>query len=238
MFRALLARIPPALDRVGGVCAVCHRWPAAPVCETCVSRFGAPRYRCATCAVALPQELTRCGACLTDPPPLDRCLCAVDYVWPWIGCIARFKFEDEPGWAPALVALLRSTPWVEPELEQADWLIPMPLSRGRLAERGYNQAMLLAQALDARRTRADLLLRIRETTPQSDLSRAERLRNLRGALALEPNQAESVRDRHVVLVDDVMTSGASLHAAARVLREAGARRIAALVVARTPAESH
>lgn len=234
MFRALLASVSPALDRVGGVCAVCHRWPAPPICDTCVSRFGAPKHRCETCAIVVPDGVSRCGACLIHPPALDRCLCAVDYAWPWIDCIARFKFQDEPGWASALAALLRSTPWVEPELEQADWLLPMPLTPTRLAARGYNQALLLARELDVRRTRSDLLLRIRETTPQSRLTRAERIRNLRGALVLEPTGAAVVRDRHIVVVDDVMTSGASLQVAAQVLREAGARRVTGMVIARTP----
>jgi ComF family protein len=111
----------------------------------------------------------------------------------------------------------------------------MPLAPGRLRERGFNQAHELARRLAPRKAEPRLLLRIRETPAQSGLSRAERLRNLQGAFALEPLRAEAVRGRRVVLVDDVMTSGASLFAAAQVLRAGGAAHITAVVLARTEA---
>jgi predicted amidophosphoribosyltransferase len=98
---------------------------------------------------------------------------------------------------------------------------------------GFNQALLLAQHLAPRRTDARLLLRTRHTPAQSELKRAERLRNVQGVFAVEPLRAHELRDRRVVLVDDVMTSGASLHAASLALRQAGAAHITALVFART-----
>ena len=129
--------------------------------------------------------------------------------------------------------LLRSAPWVEPALDAADFVLPMPLSRQRLAERGFNQSLLLARALAPGRVDAGLLLRTRHTPPQSALERAERLRNVRGAFAVEPLRAREVAGRQVLLVDDVMTSGASLHAAAEVLLAAGAAAVSAVVLART-----
>lgn len=129
--------------------------------------------------------------------------------------------------------LLRSAPWVEPALEQADLVLPIPLAPARLRERGFNQAHELARRLAPRKVDATLLLRTRETTAQSGLTRAERLRNLRGAFALEPLRAAAVQGRRIVLVDDVMTSGASLFAAAQVLRTGGAAHITAVVLART-----
>lgn len=91
----------------------------------------------------------------------------------------------------------------------------------------------LARRLAPRKVDATLLLRTRETTAQSGLTRAERLRNLRGAFAMEPLRAAAVQGRRIVLVDDVMTSGASLFAAAQVLRTGGAAHITAIVLART-----
>ncbi|HZF85986.1 MAG TPA: phosphoribosyltransferase family protein, partial [Burkholderiaceae bacterium] len=110
-----------------------------------------------------------------------------------------------------------------------------PLHVQRLRERGFNQALELARRLAPGRCDPALLLRLRDTPSQAGLPRAQRLRNLRGAFALEPLRRAEVDGRRVLLVDDVMTTGASLAAAAQVLREAGARQVDALVLARTPA---
>ncbi|MGI9132905.1 MAG: ComF family protein [Rhodoferax sp.] len=219
--------------RIASQCAVCHAWPAQPVCDACVAQFAQPLPRCRTCALALPAGLTQCGACLRSPPPLDACLCALPYAYPWSSLVAEFKFRQHPGWASQFALLLRSAPWVEPALEQADWLLPMPLSRERLQERGYNQSQLLAEALEPGKIQAATLLRIRHTPPQSSLPRAERLRNVQHAFAVDPLRGQAMRGRRVVLVDDVMTSGASLYAAAQMLRQAGAAHITGLVLART-----
>lgn len=134
---------------------------------------------------------------------------------------------------------MRSAPWVEPLVDAADLLIPMPLARQRLRQRGFNQALELCHQLASAKTDARLLLRLRDTQPQTALSRAERQTNLRHAFAVDPLRVQAASGRHLVLVDDVMTSGASLHAAADALRLAGASRVSALVLARAeqPTES-
>jgi ComF family protein len=132
---------------------------------------------------------------------------------------------------------MQSAPWIAPALEEAELVVPMPLSRERLAERGFNQALLLARALAPRKTVAGLLLRVRHTAAQAGLDRADRLANVKGVFAVEPLRAARVRGRRVALVDDVMTSGASLHAAALALRQAGAARVTAVVMARTESDS-
>lgn len=239
---------PLALHRPSGAwrwlpsqCAVCRSWQQAPVCDICIAQFAQPLARCATCALPLPASAStrvqRCGACLRSPPPLDACLSATAYAWPWIDLIAQFKFHHQPGWARPLATLMRSAPWVEDTLAQADWVLPMPLSTQRLAERGYNQSLLLAQHLCPAKTQAHWLLRTRHTPAQRTLPRSERLANLTGALAVDPLQTHAIRGRKVVLVDDVMTSGASLYTAAKALREAGAQHISAVVLARTEANS-
>jgi ComF family protein len=230
MFRRLIDRLSSTLP---GQCAVCHAWPAQPVCETCITRFAQPQPRCQTCALPVPAGISRCGACLKSPPPLDACLAALGYAYPWSELIARYKFGGMPGWSASLASLLRSMPWVEPALETADLLLPMPLSRQRLQERGYNQALELARHLAPAKTTPGLLLRIRDTPPQSALQRAERLRNVQGAFAVEPLRQAELHGKRVVLLDDVMTSGASLFAAAQALRQAGAAHITGLVLART-----
>jgi ComF family protein len=231
--RAVRPFFSSLLDRLPSQCAVCRAWPARPLCEACVARFAPPAPRCATCALPLADGPDRCGECLRHPPPLDACLAACAYAWPWPETIAAFKFRGDAGQAAPLATLLRSAPWVEPALEQAELVLPMPLAPARLRERGFNQAHEMARHLSPRKTDPRVLLRTRETPAQSGLTRAQRLRNLRGAFALEPLRAQAVRGRRIVLVDDVMTSGASLFAAAQVLRTGGAAHITAIVLART-----
>ena len=214
-------------------CAICRQWPAQPVCEACIARFAQPRLRCTTCALPVPHGVLRCGACLKAPPPLAHCLCAVDYGWPWKGLVARFKFQEQAGWDRQLAWMMRSATGAEDALHNAHRVLPIPLARERLAERGYNQSWLLARQLAPDKADATLLLRIRHTPAQRTLPRSERLSNLQGAFALEPLRAPEVRGQHLLLVDDVMTSGASLHTAARVLLQAGASQVSALVLART-----
>jgi ComF family protein len=219
--------------RLPSQCAVCHAWPAHSICEACVAAFAQPVARCNTCALPVAPGVRQCGTCIVHPPPLDACLAALPYAYPWSTLVADFKFHQHPGWAASFAALLRAAPWVEPALDAADLLLPMPLSKERLRERGYNQAHVLACALDAPKVVHGVLLRVRDTPPQRTLPRSERLLAVQDAFALDPLQIHRVKAKRVVLLDDVMTSGASLHAAARVLRAAGAAHITALVLART-----
>lgn len=230
MFRALLDRLSTALP---SQCAVCHAWPTPVLCEACVARFAQPRPRCRSCALQVPQDLEHCGACIKETPPLDLCLAAVTYEYPWSGLVGRYKFGASPGWSMALALLMRSTPWAEPALEAAELVLPMPLSRERLRERGFNQALELARQLAPGKADATLLVRLRDTPAQSSLPRPARLRNVRGAFGVAPGREKEIEGRRLVLVDDVMTSGASLYTAALALRAAGAAHITGLVLART-----
>jgi ComF family protein len=230
MFRQLLSGLS---RHIPSQCAVCHAWPSRPLCDDCVQRFGQPVSRCITCALPVLVGMRQCGACIAQPPPLDQALAAVPYDYPWSGLMAQFKFQEHTGWARSFALLMRNTPWVEPALEKTDWVLPMPLSPVRLQMRGFNQACLLARALGSAKVHSDVLLRVKETAPQSSLPRKERLLHVRGAYAVEPQLAAGLQGKRIVLVDDVMTTGASLHAAAEVLRRHGAAHITALVFART-----
>jgi len=229
MFRQLLQGLP---QRIPSQCAVCLAWPAQPVCDACVERFAQPQLRCRTCALPVPAGSDPCGACIREPPPLDACVAAVAYAYPWSRLVTDFKFRQQPGWARAFALLMRSAPWVEPSLDAADLLVPMPLAAARLQQRGFNQALELCRQLAPAKTDASVLLRLRDTVPQTSLSRTERQRNLHQAFAVDPLRVDQVHGRRLVLVDDVMTSGASLHAAASALRAAGAAHVTGLVLAR------
>jgi ComF family protein len=214
-------------------CAVCGAWPAQPVCQACTTRFAARAPRCGRCALPVPAGVATCGACLRHPPPLDACFAAVPYAYPWSGLVARFKFEGEPGWAASLAELMRAAPGVPEACARASLVLPMPLDDSRLADRGFNQSLELARRLAPERVEARLLLRLRPTAPQASLRQADRHANVRGAFGVEPLRFGEAQGARVLLVDDVMTSGASLHAAALALRAAGAARVEAVVFART-----
>ena len=225
LFRGLAARLPSR-------CVVCHAWPGQPVCEACIDLFAQPKPRCIGCALVVTDAGQPCSACRAAPNPLDAALAAVSYGYPWAGLVQDIKFRAQPAWARRMALLMRSAPWIEPALDTADWVIPMPLSNQRLQSRGFNQAWQLAQALSPAKARVQWLLRTRDTPAQSSLARKERLSNVAHAFAIDPLRQRDLEGKNVILVDDVMTSGASLRAAAQPLRQAGVATITALVFAR------
>lgn len=216
-------------------CSVCARWPSRPLCKPCLDRFARTRPRCRRCALPLPEGIGACGACIRAAPPLHAAFAAVDYGFPWSSLIAEFKFQDHPGAAGQLCEVMLRTPGLQKAIDDATAVVPMPLSAKRLASRGFNQAFELARRIaPACKVEPHLLLRLRDTAPQASLGRKARLANVRGAFAVEPRRAAEVRGARVLLVDDVMTSGASLFAAAEALLGAGAAAVSAAVIARTP----
>jgi ComF family protein len=182
----------------------------------------------------VPPGVATCGNCLVDPPAWQAAHAAVAYEAPWDRLVAAFKFEGALDLAPAFAELMCDARGaLQPP---PSWLLPVPLGAGRLRERGYNQAWELARRLGRRldvRADAHLLLRIRDTPHQLALPRAERAANVRGAFAVEPRRVAEVRGSHVMIVDDVMTTGATAAELARVLRAAGAARVDVWVLART-----
>lgn len=171
----------------------------------------------------------QCGICLRSPPPFVAAIVALRYEAPVDGLVTRFKFHANLA-AGALLAqlILASVNAVE-----ADVLVPVPLHRGRLGRRGYNQALELAKPLAASwrlPLAAAALSRVRDTAPQSELTAAQRRRNLRGAFVAD---ASTVRGRRVLLVDDVITTGSTVREAARTLLAAGAAEVRVLAAART-----
>lgn len=195
-----------------------------------------PHARCRQCALRLPVNSTACSDGHGDADPVDACFAAVSYEFPWSGVVHQFKFHGDSAWAVTIAQLMAAEPGIELALDTADLVIPMPLSRERLRLRGFNQSALLASALAPGITREGLLLRILDTPTQSSQSREERLRNVQSAYAIEPDRIGELRGRRVVLVDDVMTSGATLRSAAAVLRQAGVAHVGAVVFARTENE--
>ncbi len=234
LFRRLLS--PRGFVGLPSQCAVCRSWASARICEPCRARFAPAVPRCARCALRVPASVEVCGDCLRSPPPFDATWAALDYRFPWDGLIPSLKFHDAIDLAPALAAqladALRDAP--RPEL-----LLPVPLSDERLRQRGYNQSWEVARRLSARLdvpSDARLLLRVKDTPHQLSQALDRRSANVRGAFAVEPLRRAELAGRHVAVIDDVMTTGATCAEIARVLKQAGARRVDVWVLARTPRE--
>ena len=174
----------------------------------------------------------RCGLCQRRPPPFDYARAAVRYQHIAREAVHALKFGGRRALAAPLGDLLaeiaHELPGGAPHL-----VIPVPLHRRRERERGFNQALLLARRLGVASgipVRSDVLVRTVPTPPQTELTATARRANVRGAFALR--RPEAVAGRHVVLVDDIMTTGSTVSACARSLRNGGAATIGVLTVAR------
>jgi ComF family protein len=226
---------------LASLCAICHGWGMGRICSPCVDRFAAAVPRCERCALPVPAGVPTSGACVIDPPPYARTLAAVDYGHPWDRLITRYKFHAALDLAPAFALRMLETQRRDaeppPTLVLPTLLLPIPLSDSRLRERGYNQAWELARRLGralACPADAKLLLRVRDTPHQLALPPEERAGNVRAAFAVEPSRRAELAGRRVTLVDDVMTTGATVAEAARTLLQAGAQEVTVWVLARTP----
>ena len=193
---------------------------------------------CTRCSIPLPTahvgETVECGACLAEPSPFDGAPAAVAY-GPAARTVAlRLKYGRRVGHA-RLMGGLMARPLARLTAGEAALLVPVPLHRWRLWSRGFNQAALIADALSRITGTArdhDLLHRTRATATLRGKGRRERERIVAGAFALAADAKQRVAGRHVVLIDDVHASGATLRAAARALRRSGASRVSALTWAR------
>ncbi len=223
--RPFLARLLPAQP-----CLLCgamsHDGLCCAACAAELPRLSAPH--CPVCALpTLAGEV--CGQCLKDPPPFDRTLAAFSYSFPINQLIKALKFHERL----VLVNFLADQ-LVKQADTHPDCLLALPLHPSRLRERGFNQSQLLAARI-AKRTGIPLLTdacrRVRDTPPQSALPWKERGKNMRGAF--EVMALADIRGKHVAIVDDVMTTGASTGELARALKHAGAGEVSVWVVART-----
>ena len=210
----------------GGSCFLCRgaaRGIVCPACEAELPWVGEPV--CPRCALASPAGAL-CGRCLADPPAFDATLAALWYRFPADVLVQALKFRGEL----AIAAFLAGALAKKLAGERPDFVVPVPLSSRRLRSRGYNHAVEIARRLGRRELALDLCERTRDTPPQVELPFAERRRNVRGAFAARRPLAGAT----LAVVDDVMTTGATLGEIARALKEAGAARVVNWVVARTP----
>ena len=207
-----------AVDRHAGVCDGCH-----------ADLPGLAIARCPVCGIATPGAQV-CGACLHSPPAFTHTVAAADYAFPLDAAVVRLKYGRDLALVHALGVVLRDALRDAP---RPDVVVPMPLSEARLRARGFNQAGELARVV-ADALRLNLLpaavARTRDAPPQASLPLSERAQNVRGVFAC----TRDLEGLDVAVIDDVMTTGATLDALARELRRAGVRKVFCWVLARTP----
>jgi ComF family protein len=242
---ALIERVAgAALPRKCLLCGLsCGNLPQNPICPACDAAYwNEPRLRCTACALPLPALRAGraapprflCAACRRARPAHDATLALADYRPPLDRLALGLKFHSRLAIARELGRRLARLADDHPACTpRPDVIAPMPLAHERLVSRGFNQAWEIARPLAAAlgvAAEPTLMRRIAHTAPQSKLDRQARRRNVAAAFRV----ARPVRGLHVGLVDDVMTSGATLEAAARSLKTAGARRVTCFVALRTP----
>lgn len=201
------------------------------LCADCAAELPRNMQCCAHCALPLPISAPQCGRCLRKPPPWDAAWAPFRYAWPLDRLETRFKFSRDLAAGRALVTLWQRehAPASLPQM-----LLPVPLHRRRLRERGYNQALEMARPLAKALgipCRHDLLQRVRHTDAQTGLDAVQRRRNLRQAFALRQGAALPA---HVVVLDDVFTTGTTLSECASLLKRAGVARVDVWALARAP----
>lgn len=199
------------------------------LCSDCLQSL--PRLEAACTCCAMPVAITGlCGQCLKKPPYFDATLAALRYAFPADQLILGLKYGGRLPIAMLLGELLGNSLCMRATIP--DLIIPMPLHHARLAERGFNQALEISRKL-ARMSgvtvRTDGIFRVRDTARQADLPAKQRHANVRDAFVCKIN----LSGKSIAVVDDVMTTGASINELARILKGAGAVRVENWVVART-----
>ena len=236
-------------------CAFCHTWPShsrmGKICQACSDRFQFTAAQCQRCSLPLNPHTRVCGPCLRTPTLLQHCLCAVPYAYPWHLAVQQFKFQGDVAWARTMAALLLAKAEVRSLLAQADALLPIALSPKRLQERGFNQSLLLAEHLVQPRMLAlypaapcqrqtppplwtEGLERLHVVQHQVGLSRLQRLKALKNTFRIAPDLQRQMQGKHIVLIDDVKTTGATFHALAQACLLAQAAQVSAIAFAFTP----
>lgn len=229
------------VDHQGALCVSCWSgmtFVSDPQCASCGLPFDHnpghdPGHNMGQDPGGDPGEEMLCGACLREPPPYDRARAVLRYDDASRRLVLGFKHADRTEAAATFAAwMARAAPQL---VAESAVIAPVPLHWRRLFGRRYNQSALLSQALAAQSRRPglpDLLVRRRATPSQGRLSAAQRRRNVAGAFAVRAGHGEVLRGRRLLLVDDVMTTGATVRACARAALAAGAEAVDVVVLAR------
>ncbi len=201
------------------------------VCRACLNDLPwHPKNACPQCGLASDGNI--CGSCLSSPPDFDATHAVFLYSFPIDAMMVRYKYGNMLNLSHTFGQFLAEKIGVEDYSKEIDLIIPMPMHPHRLKERGFNQALEIAKALTKKcKQKLDFksATRSKLTPPQASLPLKERVKNIKGAFKVSGN----LNGKRIAIVDDVMTTGASLNELAKTLKKAGAEHVECWVVART-----
>lgn len=225
-------------------CIGCKEFQTATICQKCRDRLKqAQRNRCAQCALPMaPQDKnSRCMDCLRKNPPFDTTICLDSYGGLLTEAIHSYKYEHQIAIAHGLLDA-----WVNihlgrlNQIQAVDWILPIPLSQQKLHQRGFNQSWELCKLFSKKmkiKSNWKLLNRIHIEGDQASASKQERAHRLNNVFFINPNNIDLIKNKNIVLIDDVMTTGATLSVIAQLLKDFGAQSVHNWVILRTPNKS-
>jgi ComF family protein len=201
------------------------------VCRACLNELPRhPKTSCLQCGLSSGGQL--CGSCISSPPDFDVTTSVFLYEFPINAMMQRYKYGNMLSLCAFFGQLLSE----KINLESVDIIIPMPMHPTRIKERGFNQALEIAKVL-CKKSKEKLdfesVERIKLTPPQASLPLKERVKNIKGAFKVKGDKPDKIQGKRIAIVDDVMTTGASLNELAKTLKKAGAAHVECWVIART-----
>jgi ComF family protein len=225
-------------------CIGCKEFQTATICQKCRKRLKDSQIqRCAQCALPIaPHETNQlCIDCLRKKPSYDATLCLDSYGGLLTEAIHSYKYQHQIAIAHGLLdAWLEIHPKKLHDPESVDWILPIPMSQKKLHQRGFNQSWELCKIFSKKlkiKSNWKVLNRIHLDGDQVAASKQERAQRLINVFSINPNKIDLIQNKHIVLIDDVMTTGATLSVVAELLKDFGAQSVHNWVILRTPNKS-
>lgn len=206
------------------------------LCEPCRADFPVLSHACRQCGLPLPvinESEVICGQCITSPPAIDYTLCLYHYQMPLDYLITELKFNQKLSHAAILGQLLLAHLLEDDSMDKPDIILPVPLYKSRLIKRGFNQSLEIARPIAKQLNipiGLDLVRRTKNTRAQTDLNAKERNKNVRGCF--EVIEQKLSRYQHIVIIDDVVTTGATCNELAKLLKKSGVKTVGVWSIAR------
>lgn len=219
-------------------CIGCRKFQASRICEKCINLLKSQqKKRCSQCASICDAIKTTCNNCQKQTPAFDKTICIDCYGGPLTNAVHDYKYKHQVAIAKGLVDT-----WVEIHgcdhlKHHADLLIPVPMSSQKLHQRGFNQSWELCKWFSKKfkiQTSSSVVYRRHLESNQVQATRNERIKRLETVFYINQIEIETIKNTRIVLVDDVMTTGATLSTIAKLLKDFGAQRVDNWVILRTP----